>query len=126
MGLTTFKGEIPVLQDVVIAKNYLKEEELKVLNNLVSGYFDFAEIQAIRHNPMHMEDYIKQLDAILSSTGEKILVGSGTVSHKKAIERAKGEYKKYQVKTISPVEKAYIETLREISNKIDDKTKNKQ
>ena len=126
MGLTTFKGEIPVLQDVVIAKNYLKEEELKVLNNLVSGYFDFAEIQAIRHNPMHMEDYIKQLDAILSSTGEKILVGSGTVSHKKAIERAKGEYKKYQVKTISPVEKAYIETLREISNMIDDKTKNKQ
>lgn len=126
MVLTTFKGEIPVLQDVVIAKNYLKEKELKVLNNLVSGYFDFAEIQAIRHNPMHMEDYIKQLDTILSSTGEKILVGAGTVSHKKVIERAKGEYKKYQVKTISPVEKADIETLREISNKIDDKTKNKQ
>ena len=71
MGLTTFKGDIPILSDVVIAKNYLSEEELKVLNNLVSGYFDFAEIQAIRHNPMHMEDYIKHLDMILSSTGEK-------------------------------------------------------
>ena len=70
MGLTTFKGDLPVMSDVIIAKNYLTEEELKILNNLVSGYFDFAEIQAIRHNPMHMDDYIKQLDTILSSTGE--------------------------------------------------------
>ena len=62
MGLTTFKGEIPILSDVIIAKNYLNEEELKILNNLVSGYFDFAEIQAIRQKPMYMEDYIKQLD----------------------------------------------------------------
>ena len=89
MRLTTFKGEIPVLQDIVISKNYLTEEELKVLNNLVSGYFDFAEIQAIRHKSMYMEDYIRQLDTILSSAGEKILVGSGTVSHKIAIEKAK-------------------------------------
>ena len=102
MGLTTFKGDIPVLSDVVIAKNYLSEEELKVLNNLVSGYFDFAEIQAIRHNPMYMEDYIKHLDLILSSTGEKILIGAGTISHDKAIEKARTEYKKYQVKTLSP------------------------
>ena len=58
MWLTTFKGDLPVLSDVVIAKNYLTEEELKILNNLVSGYFDFAEIQAIRHNPMHMDDYL--------------------------------------------------------------------
>ena len=118
MGLTTFKGDIPVLSDVVIAKNYLSEEELKVLNNLVSGYFDFAEIQAIRHNPMHMEDYIKHLDMILSSTGEKLLIGSGTISHDKAIEKAKLEYKKYQVKTISPVEREYLDTLKELNNKI--------
>lgn len=59
MGLTTFRGDLPVMSDVIIAKNYLTEEELKILNNLVSGYFDFAEIQAIRHNPMHMADYIK-------------------------------------------------------------------
>lgn len=124
MGLTTFSGDLPIMSDVLIAKNYLTEEELKILNNLVSGYFDFAEIQAIRHNPMNMEDYIRQLDTILSSTGEKLLVGAGTVSHNEAIEKAKDEYKKYQVKTISPVEKEYLETLKVISNKIDDKAKN--
>lgn len=123
MGLTTFKGDLPVMSDVRIAKNYLTEEELKILNNLVSGYFDFAEIQAIRHNPMHMDDYIKNLDTILSSTGENILSGAGSISHNKAIEKAENEYKKYQVKTISPVEKEYLETLKAISNKIDDKTK---
>lgn len=121
MGLTAFKGEIPVLSDVVIAKNYLSEEELKVLNNLVSGYFDFAEIQAIRHNPMYMEDYIKQLDMILSSTGEKILVGAGNISHNQAIEKAKFEYKKYQVKTISPVEGEYLKSLKQISSEIEKK-----
>ena len=125
MGLTTFSGDLPTMSDVIIAKNYLTEEELKILNNLVSGYFDFAEIQAIRHNPMHMEDYINQLDTILSSTGEKLLVGAGTVSRDKAIKKAKAEYKKYQVKTISPVEKEYLETLKEISNKIDNKVKKK-
>lgn len=124
MGLTTFKGDIPVLQDVVIAKNYLSEEELKILNNLVSGYFDFAEIQAIRHNPMYMEDYIKQLDMILSSTGEKVLTDAGSISHKKAIEKAKTEYKKYQVKTISSVEKEYLNVLKEINSKIEKKEKN--
>ena len=124
MGLTTFKGDIPVLQDVVIAKNYLNEEELKILNNLVSGYFDFAEIQAIRHNPMYMKDYIKQLDMILSSTGEKMLNGSRSISHKKAIQKAKAEYRKYQVKTISPVEEEYLNTIKEINNKIEKKEKN--
>lgn len=119
MGLTTFKGDIPILSDVVIAKNYLSEEELKVLSNLVSGYFDFAEIQAIRHNPMYMEDYIKQLDTILSSTGEKILIGAGMVSHEQAIEKAKSEYKKYQVKTISPVEREYLNALKQINKKIE-------
>ena len=118
------KGNIPVLQDVVIAKNYLNEEELKILNNLVSGYFDFAEIQAIRHNPMYMKDYIKQLDMILSSTGEKMLNGSGSISHKKAIQKAKAEYRKYQVKTISPVEEEYLNTIKEINNKIEKKEKN--
>ena len=121
MGLTTFNGEMPIMSDVVIAKNYLNEEELKILNNLVSGYFDFAEIQAIRHKPMYMEDYINQLDSILIGTGEKMLVGAGTVSHSKAIEKAKTEYKKYQVKAISPVEKAYLDTIKEINNKIEDK-----
>ncbi len=121
MGLTTFKGDIPVMSDVVIAKNYLTEEELKILSNLVSGYFDFAEIQAIRHRQMYMEDYIRELDLILSTTGEKTLTGAGTISHDKAIKKAKSEYRKYQVKEISPVEKAYLETLKDLSKKINDK-----
>ena len=88
-----------------------------MLNNIVSGYFDFAEIQAIRHKAMYMEDYIKQLDSILSSTGEKLLTDAGKISHNQAIEKAKAEYKKYQVKTLSPVEEAYLETIKEINKK---------
>ena len=113
MGLKTFKGEMPVLSDVKIAKNYLDENELKILNNLVSGYFDFAEVQAMRHNPMHMSDYIEHLDRVLSSTGEKLLEGAGTVSHKQAMKKAEQEYRKYQAQTLSPVEEAYMETIRE-------------
>lgn len=113
MGLKTFKGEMPVLSDVKVAKNYLNEDELKILNNLVSGYFDFAEVQAMRHNPMRMSDYIEHLDRVLSTTGEKLLEGAGTVSHKQAMEKAEQEYRKYQVETISPVEEAYLETIRE-------------
>ena len=113
MGLKTFKGEMPVLSDVKIAKNYLNEDELKILNNLVSGYFDFAEVQAMRHNPMHMSDYIEHLDRVLSTTGEKLLEGAGSVSHKQAMEKAEQEYRKYQVETLSPVEEAYLETIRE-------------
>lgn len=113
MGLKTFKGEMPVLSDVKVAKNYLDENELKILNNLVSGYFDFAEVQAMRHNHMHMSDYIEHLDRVLSTTGEKLLEGAGTVSHKQAMEKAEQEYRKYQVETLSPVEEAYLETIRE-------------
>ena len=113
MGLKTFKGEMPVLSDVKVAKNYLDENELKILNNLVSGYFDFAEVQAMRHNPMRMSDYIEHLDRVLSTTGEKLLEGAGTVSHKQAMEKAEQEYRKYQVETLSPVEEAYLETIRE-------------
>ena len=113
MGLRTFKGEIPVLSDVKVAKNYLDENELKILNNLVSGYFDFAEVQAMRHNPMRMSDYIEHLDRVFSSTGEKLLEGAGTVSHNQAMAKAEQEYRKYQAETLSPVEEAYLETIRE-------------
>ena len=94
MGLTTFEGEMPTLKDTRVAKNYLTADELKVLNNIVSGYFDFAEIQAIRHRPMYMEDYIKQLDGILSGTGEQLLLDAGSISHQQAIEKAEKEYRK--------------------------------
>ncbi|MFI3297538.1 MAG: virulence RhuM family protein [bacterium] len=114
MGLTTFMGEIPIKSEVVIAKNYLTVEELKVLNNLVSGYFDFAEIQAMRHNQMRMVDYISHLDSILSATGEPLLHGAGRISHADAKDKAISEYRKYQVKTLSPVEQAYIDSISEL------------
>jgi hypothetical protein len=103
--------------EVRIAKNYLSADELKVLNNIVSGYFDFAEIQAMKHIPMYMNDYVKQLDNILSATGEKQLSGSGSVSHKQAIEKAETEYRKFQVRELSPVERAYLETIKALSQK---------
>ena len=79
MGLTAFAGDFPTAKDIGIAKNYLNEDELKILNNLVSGYFDFAEIQAMRHNPMHMNDYVQHLDNVLRTTGEKLLEDSGRI-----------------------------------------------
>ena len=121
MGLTSFKGDHPTLRDARIAKNYLSENELKILNNLVSGYFDFAEIQALRRRPMYMEDYVKQLDSILSSTGETLLNGPGSVSHQQAMDKAREEYRKFQVRELSPVERAYLETIKALN----DKTKNK-
>lgn len=114
MGMTSFRGSHPTLNDAGNAKNYLTDEELRVLNNLVSGYFDFAEISAIEHRPMYMADYVQQLDAILSSGGRKLLEGAGTVSHKQALEKARAEYRKFQEKTLSPVEEEYFKTLKKL------------
>ena len=114
MGLTSFSGDFPTAKDISVAKNYLSADELKILNNLVSGYFDFAEIQAMRHTPMYMSDYVDGLDRILTSTGEALLTDAGKVSHAQALEKAKAEYKKYQAQTLSPVEEAYLETIRAI------------
>ena len=118
MGLTSFSGELPALKDIGIAKNYLEENELKVLNNLVSGYFDLAEINAIEHKPMYMDDYVKQLDSVLSSGNRKLLTGAGSVSHKQALEKAKSEYRKYQEITLTPVEKAYLESIKEVFKEV--------
>lgn len=114
MGLKNFSGDFPILKDIGIAKNYLNEEELKMLNNIVSGYFDFAEIQAMRHNPMYMSDYVEHLDSVLKTTGEKLLQGAGTISHAQAMEKATEEYRKYQVQNLSPVEEEYLESIKNI------------
>ena len=114
MGLSTFSGDFPTKKDVVIAKNYLSEKELKVLNNLVSAYFDLAEINAIEHNTMYMADYVEQLDKILSSTGKGILENAGSVSHKQAVEKAEAEYQKFIQKNLSPVEKEYLEVIKNL------------
>jgi hypothetical protein len=113
MGLTSFSGELPALKDIGIAKNYLTENELRILNNLVSGYFDLAEINALEHKPMYMSDYVEQLDSVLTSGNRKLLTGSGKVSHDQAMKKAKEEYRKYQEITITPVEQAYLDTIKE-------------
>ena len=125
MGLTSFSGELPALKDIGIAKNYLNEEELKVLNNLVSGYFDLAEISAIEHRPMYMSDYIEQLDAVLTSGNRRLLTGAGAVSHQAALEKAKEEYRKYQANTISPVEQAYMDSIKVVEKEVKKKTRKK-
>ena len=123
MGLTSFKGELPSINDIEIAKNYLTEEELLMLNNLVSGYFDFAEFQAMKHKPMRMKDYINQLDKILDSLDANILLNAGKISHKEAIEKAKLEYGKYQIKELTSIEKEYLKSINKI-NEIAEKLNN--
>lgn len=117
MGLMTFSGSRPHLQDAVIAKNYLDEKELRALGQIVSGYLDFAERQAEREQTMTMEDWAGHLDRILSMSGEQLLQGTGKISHKQAMEKAETEYKKYQAKTLSEVEKAYLDGLKQIEIK---------
>ncbi len=118
MGLTSFSGSLPVLKDIGVAKNYLKEDELKVLNNLVSGYFDLAEISAIEHKPMYMSDYIEQLDSILTSGNRKLLSGAGSISHDDAMKKAKEEYRKYQAATLSPVEEEYLKSIKGVEKEV--------
>ena len=114
MGLTTFTGDFPTKKDIGVAKNYLKEDELKILNRLVSGYFEIAEMQAMKHKPMYMSDYVETLDNILKSTGEDVLKDAGKISHKKAMEKALSEYRKYQTENLSPIEKDYLEEIKNI------------
>jgi len=117
MGLMTFPGSRPYLKDVVIAKNYLNEKELRSLGQIISGYLDFAERQAEREQAMTMQDWAKHLDNILIMSGEKLLQGAGFVSHEIAIEKATAEYMKYQQKTLSEAEKNYLESLKVLEKK---------
>lgn len=114
MGLTTFKGTHPTQADVVIAKNYLSEEELRKLNNMVSGYFDFAENRAMEHIPTTMREYRELLDRILSANGSPVLDNAGSISADEARAKAISEYRKYQVRALTPVEQAYYASLKAI------------
>ena len=89
MGLTTFAGNQPTLREATIAKNYLNEKELRAMGQLVSGYLDFAERQAEREQPMTMQDWANYLDRILTMSGERLLVGNGSVTHKQAVDKAR-------------------------------------
>jgi hypothetical protein len=113
----TFSGEQPTLREAKIVKNYLNEKELRAMGQLVSGYLDFAERQAEQEISMTMEDWAKHLDGILASTGENLLIGSGTVSHSAAMNKAETEYKKYKAKTLSSVEKDYLNSIKALEQK---------
>ena len=121
MGLTTFTGNKPQLQDISIAKNYLDEKELRALGQIVSGYLDFAERQAERQVPMKMQDWADHLDSILLATGEEVLRNAGKISSKEAMQKAQDEYKKYQQKTLSPVEQSYLDTINQLESKLQKK-----
>ena len=117
MGLTTFAGSQPTLKEAVVAKNYLDEKELRAMGQLVSGYLDFAERQAERQQVMTMQDWSEHLDRILTMSGEKLLTGNGSISHKQAIDKAATEYKKYKARTLSGVERDYLDAIQLLKQK---------
>ena len=121
MGLTTFVGNQPTLKEAVVAKNYLNEKELRAMGQLVSGYLDFAERQAEREQAMTMKDWAEHLDRILTMTGEQLLQGNGSISHKQAVNKATDEYKKYKARTISDVEEDYLNSIKMLEKKADKK-----
>jgi len=114
--MTSFTGKRPYLEDALVAKNYLSEDELKAMGQIVSGYLDFAERQADRHEIMTMADWARHLDTILTATGEQLLVGNGSITHQQAVDKATCEYKKYQARTLSDVERSFLQTVFELEN----------
>lgn len=119
MGLTTFTGVLPTLSEISVAKNYLTEDELFRLNRMVSAFFDLAEIKAKEHTKMTMADWVAELDKFAENFGKGVLKDAGKVSNKQALEKAVKEYRKYQAKTLSPVEEAYLESIKVLEKKIE-------
>lgn len=127
LGLRNYKGKKPTKQETEVAKNYLAEDELSILNRIVSAYLELAELQALNQEPMYMKDWIEQLDAFLKMTRKDILNNAGTISHKQALEKANTEYQKFKKlreNEISEVEKHFLEQVNETEKKLKDK-KNK-
>ncbi|MFI3168659.1 MAG: virulence RhuM family protein [Faecalibacterium sp.] len=121
MGMTSFKGDAPKQADALIAKNYCTEDEILALNDVVSAYLEFAEMQARRRIPMYMSDWIETLDGFLKLSRHEILTHAGSISAKTAEKKAKEEYQKYkilQINAVSRVEKDYIELLENLQNKM--------
>jgi hypothetical protein len=124
MGLTTFKGEQPLKKEVEIAKNYLSEDELNILNRLVTAYLEIAELQAMNSQPMYMRDWLEKIDDFLKMTGNSILSHAGKISHQQAIEKAHGEYRKYKLRTeneLTKVERDFIEHIETVAKSLKNK-----
>ncbi len=126
MGLATFSGSIPTKVETVIAKNYLTADELFRLNRMVSAFFDLAEIKAQEQTQMHMQDWVAELDKFAGIYGKGVLEDAGKVSHNQALAKAGKEYRKYQAKTLSPVEEAYLDTIKTVQKQVEMKTKGKK
>jgi hypothetical protein len=114
LGLTNFKGEKPTKKEVEIAKNYLNEKELDVLNRMVTAYLELAELQALNRKPMNMKDWTNRLDDFLTMTGSEILTNAGTISHKQALTKAHKEYEKYKEQTKNELSKAEKDFIKQI------------
>ena len=126
MGMSTFKGDHPNASDIMSAKNYLTEDELKILNTMVTAYLDFAELQALRKKPMYMVDWIKKLDDFISLNDCDILNNAGQISTEKARQKAKDEFEKYKQKAIedlSAVEKDFLAHLKNTQKALEQNNK---
>lgn len=126
MGLTVFKGKHPKKDEVTVAKNYLDEKELNILNRITSAYLEFAELQAIRHIPMTMKDWIAKLDDFIKMTGSELLENSGKISKLEAENKALAEYAKYKetIKDeLSEVEKHFLESVKQTQKQLEKKNR---
>jgi hypothetical protein len=125
MGMTTFKGSHPQKADITTAKNYLTEDELLMLNRLVTAYLEFAELQAIRRKPMYMKDWIAKLDDFIKMSDSEILTHSGKISHMEAEQKALLEFEKYRAKTsdeLTPVERHFLESIENAKKQLEKRT----
>jgi hypothetical protein len=121
MGLTTMKGQKPTKQEAEIAKNYLTEQELNLLNRMVSAYLDLAEIQALNRKPMYMVDWIQKLDEFIKMSGNDVLTNAGNISHQQALDKANAEYLKFRELSkndLTPVEQHFIKKLEQSTKHI--------
>ncbi len=129
LGLTHTKGGKPTKQEIEIAKNYLNEDELNVLNRMVTAYLELAEIQALNRKPMYMKDWIERLDDFVKMTGNDVLKNAGTVSHQQALKKANDEYEKYKERTkneLTEAEKHFVKQIETSAKKLNSKMKNKK
>jgi len=125
VGLNSFKGNQPTQAEAMVAKNYLNEKELKVLNNLVSAYFDLAELNAIEEREMKMMDFVRELDTILLSAGRKLLDNAGHITAREAKDKAITEYRKYKAKTLDSVEEEYLKTISKLEKQAKEQSRKK-
>lgn len=128
MGLTAFKGAKPSKQGITVAKNYLSEEELRILNRLVSAYLDIAEMNAMQHKAMSMNDWIEVLDGFIKMSRQDILTHAGKISAELAQEKALKEFESYEKKStseLSEVEKQFLKSIEKTQKLLEEKRKKK-